>query len=277
MKIKENFNKIHLDYLRPLIKWRILNLETLRSEIVYQQKKYDRFRQIIRKFEQNKITDSFIDPYSNKKFIFLTSLGGRLINENGIQSSLSEETIFHDARAVEVIREILSYPGFEESKLEHEIESRHEFSRRTTFIPDGILTFEKGGEKARVVFELELSRKTKKRILEKLNRYTENIFYRFVFYFLPTLSLLTLFKELVGEVGGAQKIALFFLPSIYSRKLSFDEGLCHFNGKEHQIDEFLNQSVWESGREQEDSDAGNDTDSKASSPSKFLGIFDRRD
>lgn len=253
-----------------------MDLESLRKETVYQQKKYDRFRKIIRKLESLKIIDSFPDNYSKKKFIFLTKLGERLINDTGHPISLSRDTLFHDARVGEIVRMLMVYPNVYDVDLEHLISNRSKFDRRADFIPDACLKLKKEKKgMTNIAIELEISRKTKRRIDEKLCYFSDNSYYEFVYYFLPGQGLFELIKGRVEQLKDQSKFILFFLPNIFSKKISFDDGFCLHQMTEYSIDEFLNRSFSNPIESQEVSDEGNISNEATPRPSKFLSLFDR--
>ena len=69
-----HINSIYMNYLTPLQKWRIMDLESLRRECDTEPN-YHHFARIIRKMEKEKIIESFKHRFNGKKYIYLSSFG----------------------------------------------------------------------------------------------------------------------------------------------------------------------------------------------------------
>ena len=69
-----NISSAHLNYLIPLLKWRVMDLESLRTEC-FHAPKYKNFYRIIRALERDKILEGYRDPFNRKKYVYLSSFG----------------------------------------------------------------------------------------------------------------------------------------------------------------------------------------------------------
>jgi hypothetical protein len=90
-------NPAYLDYLRPLLKWRILDQRTLWEESKI-PKTYGGFNKLIKKWELYKIIDSNIIPWTRKKYISLSSTGEKIFGVGERTLSINRENVFHDAQ-----------------------------------------------------------------------------------------------------------------------------------------------------------------------------------
>ena len=229
-----NINALHLNFLRPLESWRILDLKNLREECdyVYCARSFER---VIAKLQKCNVLNSFKDPLSNKKFVYLTSLGEKLVGtKNG---ELNEETMFHDSRVSQVVRELLKRECFTEFKLEHQIGSRS-----MAFVPDAKLTGFKKGTTFKVAFELELTRKTKERVKSKVGHYLGNSYYDYIMYMFCNKGVMKSYKKTIEDEFGIdafKRVILFTNESIMTRKIKLNESFGYFKNREVCIEELF--------------------------------------
>ena len=101
-----SLNRMHIEMLEPLGHWRIMDIQSLLrlGKYPYTIKS---FRKIIQKLELQKVIQTFRDPYSGKKFVYMSKEGEKLINHSDSSIALCQETIFHDAKVSEVARAML--------------------------------------------------------------------------------------------------------------------------------------------------------------------------
>ena len=224
-----NVNSIHLHFLAPLSKWRILDLKSLREEADYPLHP-DGFAKNIRKLEKAQILKSFKDPWSRRKYIYLTPTGEKLVNDSGRPSSLSEETIVHDAKVSQIVRLLLERSTFQKVELEHEIKSGD-----IAKLPDSILYGKKGGVDFTMAFELEFTRKSKERIKDKIGKYLGSGYYDYVLYMFCSENVFKSYKNTIGENFGEQafkKVMLFWNPTLMSKRIDLHSGGGYFKNKE---------------------------------------------
>ena len=218
MKPKMNLNSMHLNYLTPLLKWRVMDLESLRKEC-FRATKYKNFHRIIRNLEKEKILEGYRDPYSRKKFVFFSALGEGQLSLDENPTAITNETLLHDLKVSEVTRSFLVDGWVDDVELEHQIHDKRNFKLTYKIIPDAILYLEKKGHKFRIAFELELTRKSNQRLVEKMKQYEESSYYSYAMYFFPTKSLMekyiTQAKEKIGE-EFMSKFMFFYHPKLSS-------------------------------------------------------------
>lgn len=203
-----NLNSLHLNYLTPLLKWRVMDVNSLRKECL-RAPKYHNFCRLIRNFEKKKILEGYRDPHSRKKFVFFSSNGERLLSHKENPTAISNETLIHDSKVSEVTHYLYDCGLVDDVELEHEINDKRNFKTTYKIIPDAILHLEKKGHKYRIAFELELTRKSNQRITEKMKQYEDSSFYSYVMYLFPTKKLMETYLEQAEEKLGKASMGKF--------------------------------------------------------------------
>jgi hypothetical protein len=213
-----NLNSLHLNYLTPLLKWRVLDINSLRKECL-NAPKYHNFCRVIRNLEKEKILEGYRDPHSRKKFVFFSSSGERLLSPKENPTAISNETVIHDLKVSEITHYLYDNNLVDDVELEHEINDKRNFKTIYKIIPDAILYLEKKGHKFKIAFELELTRKSNQRITEKMKQYEDSTFYSYVMYLFPTEKMMkTYYEQAKAELGkdSMGKFMFFYHPEISS-------------------------------------------------------------
>lgn len=187
---------VHLNYLAPLLKWRVLSIEALRQESI-NAPSYFNFCRIIRSLEKAKIVEGYRHPFNRKKYVFLSPFGeGQLaIDEN--PSAISKDCLIHDIRVSEVARNLLEHGFVREVKLEHELSDKRTFKPIYKVIPDVQLEGIKGGINFKIALELELTRKSNHRIGEKAKLYAKSGYYHNMIYLFAKERLMEKYIEVI--------------------------------------------------------------------------------
>ena len=120
MQYLEKIKPSYFDLLYPLRKWKILNVRALKEEAEYHGS-FSGFYKIISKLEKNLLVDSFINSWSNEKFIYLLPDGIKALGENELSLNINRELRFHDSIVSKVARDFKSYPHIEEVYLDFQI------------------------------------------------------------------------------------------------------------------------------------------------------------
>lgn len=237
-----HLNSLHLNYLTPLLKWRVMDLESLRKECL-RVPKYKNFYRIIRSLEKKNILEGYRDPFSRKKFIYLSSFGEGQLSLKENPTALSKDTLIHDIRVSQIARGLLSRGWVDEVELEHQIHDKRNFKVEYKVIPDAILHLEKRGHKYQLALELELTRKNNQRLIEKVRQYSASSYYSYVIYLFPSPSLMQKYMEVITDKLGTEvlnRIMFFCHENISSEADSFEGISGMFAGKKVQFkDVFL--------------------------------------
>ena len=231
--ISLNYNQLNI--LEPLTKWRILDLNSIEEEISYLYTRSS-LHKTVRRLENFGLIHSFMDPFANRKFIYLSKLGESLINPHGIPSGIAIETIFHDAKVSEITREMVKRDGFHGATIEHHL-PKNEDSHR----PDALMTGQFKNS-FRMAFELELTQKSKSRVAKRFEYYLKSQAYEYVFYLFPRNRVLSTYHTLLEEnfpFEAQKKIILCHNETIFGRFFDLSKGRVFFKGREGEFNDFF--------------------------------------
>jgi hypothetical protein len=229
-----SLNRMHLEMLEPLNDWRIMDIQGLLS-VGKHPYTIKSFRRIIQKLELLKIIETFRDPYSGKKFVYMSKDGEKLINKSNSSIALCQETIFHDAKVSEVARAMSEINIFTSVHLEHQDNNR--FSSNS---PDACIRGVKNNKNFIIAYELEITRKSKSRVIEKAKYYLKSSKYDYVLYMFCTQQVFESYKKWIqSELGNEafNKILLFWNPSIISRNLNLNDGGGYFKNEDQKFND----------------------------------------
>lgn len=227
-------NSVHLSYLRPLLKWRIMDVRSLMKESELESN-YHAFYRVIRELQSKKVLEGFRDPYSRKKYVYLSSRGESALSLKENPTSVSENSLVHDLKVSEIGRLFLENGWIKEALLEHEITDKRVFLSTSKVNPDALFEGERKGKKFKIAFELELTRKSKQRIIQKAYHYCVSDYYDYVLYMFSQESLVESYMETIREKLGAEKMnkfMFFFNPFITSKKSFEVDPRGYFQGRE---------------------------------------------
>ncbi|MBL7665284.1 MAG: replication-relaxation family protein [Bacteriovoracaceae bacterium] len=236
-----NLNSLHLNYLGPLLKWRVMDLESLRREC-FRIPKYHNFYRVIRSLEKRKVLEGYRDPFSRKKFVYLSSLGEAQLSIRENSNALSRETLIHDIKVSEIVRALLDSGLIENAELEHQIHDKRTSRNDFEITPDAVLYYEKDGKKIKVALELELTRKNNQRITEKARQYLYNSFYQNVIYIFPQKELMKKYQEvMLNKLGDDvfKRLHFFYHPELTFKPYKFDAIMGEIEKNEMSLKDFL--------------------------------------
>ena len=212
--------------LRPLLKWRILDLEGLQQELTYQVPLMTLYKHLV-DFEKEGVVVSKNVLRDRRKYFYLSNLG---LERLGHKKSLGliDEFFTHDLKVTQVVRQLLRSPNFTDVKFENELGTG-------TFIPDSELKFNYKERTLILSLEMELSRKSKERILSKAEFYLSSSYYDLVLYIFPSHSLMRsyykVFQEKLGS-GFNQKLLLMANENLMAMNFDLAEAKGFYQGHE---------------------------------------------
>jgi DNA-binding MarR family transcriptional regulator len=206
-------NNEHINFLRPLEDWRILDIYSLAALANNRRySKIDNIRKLIQRLVQKGILKSVRDPWSKRVYVYLSPLGQKYVAPD-FPASLKEDQLYHDIQVTLLGLALIRLDQVIKSvELEHKIQKEKGGSVLGEYIPDAIATGRFKGKSFVAAIELELNQKEKGRIIAKANRYLKSTYYDAVFYFFPDMILLNRYKEIYSEMIDCdfnKKIFLF--------------------------------------------------------------------
>jgi len=229
----------HKFLISPLSDWRILDINGLMDCASFEKyKRYDYVKKLLQKLRSKNLVDVYRCTFNRRNYYYLTPFAEKLIDQNQ-KSSISEETIFHDAMVSTLGIELSKIkPFIKEIDLEHKIKNGNNKTNYEEIIPDARLK----GEFRNVIFtaaiEVEIHQKEKSRIITKAKSYIKSNLYDYVFYFFPDNKLLENYLNIMKkeiEDDFNQKIFLFSTPDIFSGKNSIQQGSGYVKGMQKSV------------------------------------------
>jgi DNA-binding MarR family transcriptional regulator len=232
---------VQINYLEPLKDWRILDLKNLMAKVNYELG-YVGFTKIISNLEKKNLVKSFRDPFSRKKYLYLTNIGNDYLGGNMNPPAISKETFVHDAKVVELVLEFLKLHSFYGFELEHQIKDLKSFGTSYRICPDAVMLGEKDGGKFKLAIELELTRKTKAKYLSKVGEYLNSSFYDFVVYFFQNKGVMNSYRTHIRDKYGLdsdRRILYVLNEQLLSKNFVFDDSVAFYKTKEGRVDELF--------------------------------------
>lgn len=208
-------NTIHLNYLEPLKKWKVLDLKNLMYESDYLSS-YKSFSKIILNLEKREVLDSLYDPYTAKKYIFLTKKGAEYLGEKD-PSKFPVNTFVHDSKVVDIVREFLRLDFCNDFEIPKD--------QQQYLVPDAtLIRLVPKQPMIKIAFELELTQKSRSRFLEKMANYAQTSYFDCVLYFFQNKNILLNYKREFIKTLGEEKFDQFIFvlnDGLYTKNFDF--------------------------------------------------------
>lgn len=235
------------ELLNPLIKWKILDTESLRVLSGYRGR-YDSFCEMLRGLKAKGLIhwESFL--HRQPKIVYLTK---EVHEEIFPKSSYSLEgrTVFHETIVSIVARSLLQTKYFDDCEFSRNFSTRRE---RHSYIlePDAVLFRKHKNCHLKIALELELTQNSKERIAEKFDSYIRSEDYHCATYVLNQRSVFDDYKNSVEKIHAAasnrhykkaieQKFFLLFKEDLLKFPLDFSEDPFFSINRERKFGEIL--------------------------------------
>lgn len=215
-------NSLHLTYLEPLRKWKILDLKGLLDKSSYPSS-YKSFSKLILKLEKKGLVGSLYDPFTAKKYVFLDEKGNQYIGVKD-HTKFPINTFVHDSKVIDLIQWFMKLDFCDDFKLSYELTSFH--------VPDAILIrfVDENWPTTKMAFELELTQKSIGRFLDKMRWYVETSYYETVIYYFQNKNVLLTYKREFKKTYGEKYLGKFLFllnEQLFSKNYDFDKTLFH--------------------------------------------------
>lgn len=186
--IFEKYNPI----LQQVIRWRVLPLPLLK-ELSHYQGLDTSFRKVIQKLEK-------VDLVSSRSFngkSKLVYLGDELIKSCSEKIiPIHDESLVHEAVVSIVSTQLLTHGLFSSVKLPHEVvTSNYDFGIRR--LPDAVFEGKVKSDIIRLALEVELTRKAKLRVKNKIEDYLTNRVFDYIFYLFNDEAIYNSYKNIL--------------------------------------------------------------------------------
>jgi hypothetical protein len=197
MEYLEKIKPSYFDLLLPLKQWKILSLKALKEEAEYSGSASG-FYKIISKLEKNKLLDSFVNSWSNEKFLYLLPDGIKALGGNERSLGLNRDLRFHDSIVSKVARTFRSYSFVKDVYLDFQARDQFPLLER---VPDFIVTGRKE-KQFTMAIEVELTQKSQDRVKHIFKTYSDSLVVNNILYIMDKKSMFSTYKNILNQQRG---------------------------------------------------------------------------
>lgn len=237
MNYLEKIAPSYFEILNPLLKWRILSVRELKNRSDYKGSQ-SAFYKIISKLEKNNLIESFMNSWSNEKFLYLKSSALKALGEEKFLLPINADIRFHDAISTKVALYFKELAFIKEVYLDQEIAKHFPLMEKT---PDILVLGEK--EKPfKLAVEIELSQKNKTRVMDILKRHGESKIVNNIIYITDKKNIFNSYQGYLNELGDSidnSKFIFIFEPALNAKTFSILNSMASYRGKETSLNELL--------------------------------------
>jgi hypothetical protein len=195
MNYLEKISPSYFEILTPLKKWRILSVKDLKDQAEY-QKSASSFYKVIAKLEKNRLIDSFINSWSNEKFIYLLPEALKVIGDEKTLLPVNLDQRFHDAIATRIALLFKSIPFVTDIYLDQEIPRIYPLMEKTPdILIEGVQT-----KPFKLAVEIELTQKNKTRVQEIFKCHDDSKIINNVIYITDKPSVFNAYTRYLNEL-----------------------------------------------------------------------------
>lgn len=239
-------NDIRLNHVRdkvigPLFDYGVLYAADLLDKVGW-DKSLGAFYKLLTRMENDGILKSKRHVSNNKKYVYLTKEVHNAFAPD--TPYISQEILYHDAVLSSVLCKFSHLNSVKAVKKIHHGKANYLFS--TGVIPDGLVISENNEDEVKLAIEIELTRKSKERYVQKFDEYMKEDGVDIVFFFFDTFGVYNSYQNELksycfdnGFSASECKIALCYTPYISNSKKDFFESRAYGLGRESQICKLL--------------------------------------
>lgn len=203
----------YFEILNPLLKWRILSVKELKNQSDYSGSQ-SAFYKIISKLEKNNLVDSFMNSWSNEKFLYLKPAALKALGQEKFLLPVNVDIRFHDAITTKVALFFQSCAFVKEIYLDQEIPKHFPIMEKT---PDILIVGEKT-KPFKLALEIELTQKNKTRVQDIFKRHGESKIINNIVYITDKKSIFNSYINYLNELSTASDCSKFIF--IYEKDLN---------------------------------------------------------
>lgn len=203
------FNPHYYRILRIIGKWKIVDIKTIQECLRANQSRQELNRKILYLIEEGLVKS--VKHSFGKKYYYLTA-NGLMYTQFEEAFDPSENSFLHDVTTSYIVRELLLF----ENVVNGEIDS---FDKSSSFRPDGYIEVLKDDKVFTVALEIELTQKSKKRVLGKFQKYQYYNDIDYVLYISNKERLIETYQRYLLEMNEKVQDKVIFYTDT---KLSFN-------------------------------------------------------
>ena len=233
------------DYIEPLAKWKILNLENLHIA-AWRKTSPSNFYKTFGRIKENGLVEDFQDNYSQRKYVYLSKKGREALGINYL-IPLNKESLIHDSFSSENAFHFKDFPFTKEVLVDHEILQRYPLIGHR---PDA-LVFGYHKKDFCMAMEMELTIKSKERILETFSYYHESGFFNNVLYIFGQERVYETYIRALENEGAhlnKSKFLFLYMKSMYRRYYDTFNSPCYHNGQTTTLGELFDIEQYKKSR-----------------------------
>lgn len=237
MNYLEKIAPSYFEILTPLLKWRILNVRDLKNQSGYSGSQ-SAFYKILSKLEKNNLVDSFINSWSNEKYLYLKSDALKALGEEKALLPVNVDIRFHDAITTKVALFFKSYAFVKDIYLDQEIPKHFPIMEKT---PDILIIGEKT-KPFRLALEIELTQKNKTRVQDIFKRHSESKIINNIVYITDKKSIFSSYENYLGELSSSidcSKFIFVYEKDLNAKTFNLLSSSASYRGKETSLKELL--------------------------------------
>lgn len=194
MHYLEKIKPSYFDLLIPLKKWKILNIKALKEEAEYNGS-FSGLYKIITKLEKNLLIDSFVNAWSNEKYVYLMPQGIKALGEDEKSLTINRDQRLHDSLVSKAARELCNYSFIENVYLDYQTREAFPLLER---VPDALVTGKLKGP-FKMAIEVELTQKSQDRVKQILRTYSDSKVVNQVLYVTDKQTVFNAYTKYLNE------------------------------------------------------------------------------
>ena len=238
--MKESMKQISpndFEILTPLKEWRILSTADLKR-ISGHEKSKSAFYKVVTKLAKNQLADSFINPWTNEKYLFLLPLAHKMLGTEKENLPVNLDQRFHDAIVTKVALNLKDVSKFEEVYLDQNIPKSFPLLEKT---PD-IVVSGNTPQAFRLAFEIELTQKSKHRLDDIFKSYSNSKVVNNVIYITDKKTIFKSYIDFLNEYDSLfnkSKFIFIYEKDLRLKAFNLMSSPAYFNGKGTSLKELL--------------------------------------
>lgn len=228
--------------LSQVIKWRAIPLTVLQEMTDYQGTKTSFYR-VIRTLEDRQLIKA-TSFNGLTKIVSPTQVLAQLTSQKVI--NLQDESLTHEAIVTLLCFELTTYEIFNSVKLPHEI-TGGSYDSGINRLPDAIIEGLHRNNPFKLALEVELTRKSRTRVQNKVEDYLINSVFDFIFYVFNDKSTFEAYQKFINEIvskpiyqqerrNHEARFILGYAPRLIANKCKLNEIEIFYSGKKTKLE-----------------------------------------
>ena len=220
----------YLKILQEIGRWKVISYIDLYNSL-YLSESYSNFTRKIKKLEKGGFVKCLLGN-NRRKYIHLTESGCQLSSSN--VGLIDEVTLNHDLITTNVVNQLTKHKTFLSGMIcSREIEG--------DLIPDGVVFGRKKEIDFKMAIEVELTQKSKRRVIEKFGQYAKSSEYDYCLYVINKESIYRSYTRIIKGMSEEVRRRIIFIvdknlsPSLFD----WNSDLCFFNEEGKKFNEII--------------------------------------